>query len=111
MTKMGCNPGACHGALAGKNGFKLTLRGYDPDVDYDTLTRQAVGRRVSLAEPAASLILPSRRSPSRTAAASASIRHPSNTASSRNGSRPARRPRPPRMSEIRGLEVFPPPPC
>jgi hypothetical protein len=57
MTKMGCNQGACHGALAGKNGFKLTLRGYDPQVDYDTLTRQAVGRRVSLAEPAASLIL------------------------------------------------------
>ena len=57
MTKMGCNQGACHGALAGKNGFKLTLRGYDPEVDYDTLTRQAVGRRVSLADPEASLIL------------------------------------------------------
>src|SRR5207253_3435776 len=37
MTKMGCNQGACHGALAGKNGFKLTLRGYDPEADYDTL--------------------------------------------------------------------------
>ena len=57
LTKMGCNQGACHGALAGKNGFKLSLRGYDPDADYDTLTRQAVGRRVSLADPAASLIL------------------------------------------------------
>ena len=57
MTKMGCNQGACHGALAGKNGFKLTLRGYDPLADYDTLTRQSVGRRVSLAEPAASLML------------------------------------------------------
>src|SRR5579872_78053 len=57
MTKVGCNQGACHGALAGKNGFKLTLRGYDPDVDYDTLTRQSVGRRVSLADPASSLIL------------------------------------------------------
>ncbi|MGO9262317.1 MAG: DUF1553 domain-containing protein [Bryobacteraceae bacterium] len=57
MTKMGCNQGACHGALAGKNGFKLTLRGYDPLADYDTLTRQSVGRRVSLAEPAASLVL------------------------------------------------------
>ena len=33
MTKMGCNQGACHGALAGKNGFKLSLRGYDPDAD------------------------------------------------------------------------------
>lgn len=57
LTKMGCNQGACHGALAGKNGFKLTLRGYDPDVDYETLTRGAQARRVSLAEPAASLLL------------------------------------------------------
>src|SRR6476620_4593787 len=57
LTKAGCNQGACHGALAGKNGFKLTLRGYDPDVDYDTLTRQSIGRRVSLSEPAQSLIL------------------------------------------------------
>ncbi len=57
MTKMGCNQGACHGALSGKNGFKLTLRGYDPEVDYDTLTRQSSGRRVSLAEPSHSLIL------------------------------------------------------
>jgi hypothetical protein len=57
MTKMGCNQGACHGALAGKNGFKLSLRGYDPDADYDTLTRSSVGRRVSLADPALSLIV------------------------------------------------------
>jgi hypothetical protein len=57
MTKSGCNQGSCHGALSGKNGFKLSLRGYDPEVDYDTLTRQAVGRRVSLAEPSASLML------------------------------------------------------
>ncbi|HLK64034.1 MAG TPA: DUF1549 domain-containing protein [Bryobacteraceae bacterium] len=57
LTKMGCNSGACHGALAGKNGFKLTLRGYDPDADYATLTRVSVGRRVSLADPPASLML------------------------------------------------------
>ncbi|MFN7994659.1 MAG: DUF1549 domain-containing protein [Bryobacteraceae bacterium] len=57
LTKMGCNSGACHGAAAGKNGFKLTLRGYDPDADYDTLTRQAIGRRVSLSEPSHSLML------------------------------------------------------
>lgn len=57
LTKAGCNQGACHGALAGKGGFKLTLRGYDPEVDYDTLTRQAVARRVSLAEPSSSLML------------------------------------------------------
>jgi hypothetical protein len=57
FTKAGCNQGACHGALAGKGGFKLTLRGYDPEVDYDTLTRQSVGRRITPADPAASLIL------------------------------------------------------
>jgi hypothetical protein len=57
MTKMGCNSGACHGAAAGKNGFKLTLRGYDPEVDYYTLTHQALARRTEAIEPAKSLIL------------------------------------------------------
>ncbi len=57
MTKMGCNSGPCHGAAAGKNGFKLTLRGYDPDVDYYTLTHQALARRTETMEPARSLIL------------------------------------------------------
>jgi hypothetical protein len=57
LTKAGCNQGACHGALAGKNGFKLTLRGYDPDVDYETLTRQSIGRRINLSDPAHSLML------------------------------------------------------
>jgi hypothetical protein len=57
LTKIGCNSGACHGAAAGKNGFALTLRGYDPAADYDTITRQAGGRRVNKLEPAKSLIL------------------------------------------------------
>jgi hypothetical protein len=57
FTKSGCNMGACHGAQAGKKGFKLALRGYDSPMDYDTLTRQSKGRRVSLADPARSLIL------------------------------------------------------
>ncbi len=57
LTKAGCNSGACHGAAAGKNGFGLTLRGYDPAADYDTITRQAGGRRVNKIEPAKSLIL------------------------------------------------------
>src|SRR5579863_1185508 len=57
MTKMGCNSGPCHGAAAGKNGFKLTLRGYDPVADYYTLTRQALARRTDRLEPAKSLIL------------------------------------------------------
>ncbi len=57
LTKAGCNSGACHGAAAGKNGFGLTLRGYDPLADYDTITRQAGGRRVNKMEPGKSLIL------------------------------------------------------
>ena len=36
FSKIGCNTGACHGALAGKGGFKLSLRGYDPDADFRT---------------------------------------------------------------------------
>ena len=57
MTKVGCNSGPCHGAAAGKNGFKLTLRGYDPETDYLTLTHQALARRTERMEPAQSLIL------------------------------------------------------
>ncbi len=57
LTRLGCNSGACHGAAAGKNGFKLTLRGYDPELDYAALTRQSLGRRVNQIEPAKSLLL------------------------------------------------------
>jgi hypothetical protein len=57
LTRAGCNQGACHGAAAGKNGFRLTLRGYAPEVDYDVLTRQALGRRVVKTAPAESLML------------------------------------------------------
>ncbi|HEY6404274.1 MAG TPA: DUF1549 and DUF1553 domain-containing protein [Blastocatellia bacterium] len=57
LTRLGCNSGACHGSSAGKGGFKLTLRGYDPEVDYNTLTRQSLGRRANKLEPARSLLL------------------------------------------------------
>ncbi len=57
LTRAGCNSGPCHGSLSGKNGFKLTLRGYDPDLDYLTLTRQAAARRINKVEPARSLML------------------------------------------------------
>lgn len=57
LAKAGCNSGACHGALAGKGGFKLSLRGYDTHTDYFNITRQARGRRVELAEPGRSLLL------------------------------------------------------
>jgi hypothetical protein len=57
LTKAGCNSGACHGALAGKGGLKLSLRGYDPDADHFVLTRQALGRRIDRQEPSRSLML------------------------------------------------------
>jgi hypothetical protein len=57
LTRASCNSGACHGALAGKGGFKLSLRGFNPQADHFALTRQALGRRVDRQEPAKSLML------------------------------------------------------
>jgi hypothetical protein len=57
LTRTGCNSGACHGALAGKGGLKLSLRGFDPDTDWFVLTRQALARRVDLTQPTESLLL------------------------------------------------------
>ncbi len=57
FSRIGCNSGACHGALAGKGGFRLSLHGYNPEGDYLTITREARGRRVELADPGKSLIL------------------------------------------------------
>ena len=57
FAKVGCNSGACHGALAGKGGFKLSLRGYDPMADYVAIARQTRGRRIELSDPGRSLIL------------------------------------------------------
>ncbi len=53
----GCNQGACHGTPSGKNGFRLSLRGYDPASDYVQLTRDVLGRRTDRLEPEASLIV------------------------------------------------------
>ena len=57
MTKSGCNSGPCHGAGAGQNFFKLSLRGYSPEEDFRALTREAGGRRISRQDPSRSLIL------------------------------------------------------
>jgi hypothetical protein len=57
LARFGCSSGACHGAAAGKSGFKLSLRGYDDEGDYATLTRHALGRRVNLEDPGRSLLL------------------------------------------------------
>src|SRR5215471_15449420 len=53
----GCNQGSCHGAARGKDGFRLSLFGYDPDGDHYRLTREFNGRRLNLALPAESLLL------------------------------------------------------
>lgn len=55
--RAGCNSGGCHGAASGKDGFHLSLFGYDPAGDYYRLTQQMVGRRIDVAEPAQSLLL------------------------------------------------------
>ena len=57
LSRAGCNMGSCHGALAGKGGFRLSLRGYFPEGDYHTITREARGRRIELSDPGRSLLL------------------------------------------------------
>ncbi len=57
LTRFGCNMGACHGKLVGQNGFRLTLRGYAPDLDYKYIAREEGQRRVNLANAANSLLL------------------------------------------------------
>jgi hypothetical protein len=57
LTRLGCNAGACHGTPSGKNGFRLSLRGYDPGLDLASLTREATGRRIDPLAPDGSLML------------------------------------------------------
>src|SRR5436190_6303817 len=57
LSKAGCNAGTCHGNKNGKGGFKLSLRGQDPEQDFLSLTRDQWGRRVNILEPAESLLL------------------------------------------------------
>ena len=55
--KTGCNTGSCHGAARGKDGFRLSLFGFDPDGDYLRITREMPGRRIDFAVPEASLMI------------------------------------------------------
>lgn len=57
ISKVGCNAGTCHGAQKGKNGFKLSLRGYDPLFDYGALIDDLSGRRFNRSQPNQSLML------------------------------------------------------
>ncbi|EMI53139.1 DUF1549 domain-containing protein [Rhodopirellula sallentina] len=55
--RAGCNAGSCHGAASGKDGFMLSLFGYDPKGDYHRTVNEMVGRRVNTAVPEQSLLL------------------------------------------------------
>jgi hypothetical protein len=57
FTKLGCNSGGCHGKASGQNGFKISLLGFEPDVDYNALVKEARGRRLLPAAPEHSLLL------------------------------------------------------
>ena len=57
FMKANCNTGSCHGAARGKDGFRLSLFGYDPNGDHYRITREFPGRRVDLAVPEASLMV------------------------------------------------------
>jgi hypothetical protein len=57
FTKLGCNSGGCHGKASGQNGFKLSLLGFEPEVDFNALVKEARGRRLFPAAPDNSLLL------------------------------------------------------
>ncbi|MBM3824588.1 MAG: DUF1553 domain-containing protein [Verrucomicrobia bacterium] len=57
LARAGCSSGACHGAAAGQNNFRLSLRGYDDEGDFRSITRHASGRRVVPSDPGRSLLL------------------------------------------------------
>ena len=57
LSKAGCNQGSCHGSPQGKNGFRLSLRGFDPDLDFMTLTHEDFGRRTNSSAADESLVL------------------------------------------------------
>lgn len=57
LTKLGCDSGGCHGKATGQNGFKLSLFGFEPELDYDALVTEGRGRRINVADPDASLLL------------------------------------------------------
>ena len=57
FTKLGCNGGGCHGKSGGQNGFALSLLGFVPELDFQTLVKENRGRRLFPAAPDSSLLL------------------------------------------------------
>jgi hypothetical protein len=57
LTRLGCNGGGCHGKATGQNGFKLSLLGFEPETDYQSLVTESRGRRIFPGDPGRSLLL------------------------------------------------------
>src|SRR5258708_516238 len=57
LTRLGCNGGGCHGKATGQNGFKLSLLGFEPELDYESLVNESRGRRVIPTAPERSILL------------------------------------------------------
>ncbi|MBM4092768.1 MAG: cell surface protein, partial [Planctomycetes bacterium] len=57
FMRASCNVGSCHGSARGKDGFRLSLYGFDPKGDYLRLTREESVRRINLAVPEDSLLI------------------------------------------------------
>ncbi|MFO0790719.1 MAG: DUF1549 domain-containing protein [Pirellulales bacterium] len=57
FMKAGCNTGNCHGSARGRDGFRLSLFGFDPDGDYYRLTREQPERRIDLSIPSECLLM------------------------------------------------------
>ncbi len=57
LTARGCNAGPCHGKARGQNGFALSLLGFDANMDFDAIVKNARGRRLAPAAPESSLLL------------------------------------------------------
>ncbi len=57
FTKSGCANSNCHGSIRGQAGFKLSLFGYEPELDYQAISKDSDGRRLDRKNPEQSLIL------------------------------------------------------
>ena len=57
LFRAGCNAGTCHGSARGKDGFMLSLFGYDAKGDYERIVTEMPGRRVNTSVPEESLLL------------------------------------------------------
>ena len=92
LAKLGCNAGACHGYSLGKNGFKLSLRGSDPELDYPAIVKESLGRRVNSLVPESSLLVAKRAATCHTRAAPSFDAAAWRTRSSSTGSAMAHQP-------------------